>query len=297
MVMTIGGKKSPNKTSENTKLSVVECTALDETAFFEAIRRNDLKTVEAALRANPNWVHIRTKDEHGFHPLHIATQEGHTELVRLMIDEFGADFQSESLKGSWIPAHQCAKYGHCDIFRILVAKGEDVNVRRKNKYKFTPLFWAVQQGHTEFCKMLVLEYHVSTSEESGTLHRPLHLAAECGQMDIIKFLIYRKFEDVNMRQSDRFGYTPLHWACRMGHLDAVVTLLENGADYSAETMTNRQTPLSLAEKYERHHVVSYLKEFIRKKESRRWMLSTLSHKLTKTLVYIDCEMIVCNEKQ
>jgi ankyrin repeat protein len=298
MVMTYSSKKrTSTKTTETHALKPIECPPVDEASFLDAVRNNNISTVESVLRANPNWVHLRTKDEHGFQPIHIATQEGFTEMVKLMLDEFGADYKAESQKGAWIPAHQCAKYGHSEIFRVLASKGEDVNIRRKNKYRFTPLFWAVQQGHTEFCKMLVLEYGVSTSEESGTLHRPLHLASECGQTDIIKFLLCRRFEDVNMRQSDRFGYTPLHWACRMGHLDAVVALLESGADYFAETSTNKQTPLALAEKYERTSVVSYLKDYIHKKEGRRHMLSTLSYKMTKSLVYVDCMILAVNEKE
>jgi ankyrin repeat protein len=83
----------------------------------------------------------------------------------------------------------------------------------------------------------------------------------------------------------------------MGHLDAVVALLENGADYDAETSTNKQTPLALAEKYEKTLVYNYLKDFIHKKEGRRRALASLSFKMTKSLIYIDCMILAVNEKE
>ncbi|KAL0486194.1 ankyrin [Acrasis kona] len=273
------------------------CTPItDINSLSEAIRRNDINSVEIALNNNRIWAEAH--DEQGYQPIHVATQEGHVEIVRMLLDEFGAKHYAETTKGKWIPAHQCAKYGHCEIFRILIGKGEKVDVRRKNKYLFTPLFWAVQQGHTSFVRMLIEEFNVSTKEESGTFHKPLHLASECGQAEIIRYLLTRRHENPNMKQSDRFGYTPLHWACRMGHLEAVKVLLDNNADYDAKTSTNGQTPLMLAEKYEKTEVVVFVKEHIRRKETRRRAIFIGLHKLaTARPTYVDCDIICVNENQ
>lgn len=42
------------------------------------------------------------------------------------------------------------------------------------------------------------------------------------------------------------GYTPLHYACREGHVEAVHLLLQYGADPNATTSAGRATPLMRA---------------------------------------------------
>ena len=72
-----------------------------------------------------------------------------------------------------------------------------------------------------------------------------HMAASNKDPSILEWII-SKCENINA--TDRYGHTPLHWACRSGHLNNIVILLDNGA---AIDPTNKwkETPLMYACKY------------------------------------------------
>ncbi|KPP66106.1 myotrophin-like, partial [Scleropages formosus] len=66
---------------------------------------------------------------------------------------------------------------------------------------------------------------VNRTLEGG--RKPLHYAADCGQADVLEFLL-SKGADVNAH--DKHGITPLLSATYEGHLACVRILLEKGAD-------------------------------------------------------------------
>jgi hypothetical protein len=73
---------------------------------------------------------------------------------------------------------------------------------------------------------------------------PLHYAALCGLHTIVKFLITEHLQDVQAQGFDDKS-TPLHSASFGGHVEVVLTLLENGANVTAETY-DQLTPLHAA---------------------------------------------------
>lgn len=94
-----------------------------------------------------------------------------------------------------------------------------------------------------------------------TFHRgmsALHLLAYFGipSVEDIAFWILQEGE-VDIRDLD--GDTPLHFACRNGHVNVIKMLLERGADKNAQNGL-RETPLSLAVVYRRKEVVKLLLE-------------------------------------
>ena len=60
-----------------------------------------------------------------------------------------------------------------------------------------------------------------------------------------------------MNARDNFKWTPLHHACHAGQLDIVETLLSNGAEMDAPTLSGG-TPLTRAIESSREHVVDFL---------------------------------------
>eukprot|EP00919_Chromeraceae_sp_WS-2016_P035372 GHVR01083798.1.p1 GENE.GHVR01083798.1~~GHVR01083798.1.p1 ORF type:complete len:108 (-),score=7.71 GHVR01083798.1:148-471(-) len=62
--------------------------------------------------------------QHGTTPLIRASEGGHTDIARLLIDK-GADVNSEDNNGT--PLICASKGGHTDIARLLIDKGVDVN--------------------------------------------------------------------------------------------------------------------------------------------------------------------------
>jgi len=68
----------------------------------------------------------------------------------------------------------------------------------------------------------------------------IHELAQSGDLEGLKAAIEQNPDLVNAKDKD--GRTPLHWACRGVHLDAVKYLVENGADVNAED-SNKVVPL------------------------------------------------------
>ena len=89
----------------------------------------------------------------------------------------------------------------------------------------TPLYMAIENNHTETCKLLVdhgadfnFRYHGFSI---------LHISVINGNLELVKFFI-EKGINVNT-EDDNEGYTPLYSAAYEGHLDIVNILIENGA--------------------------------------------------------------------
>jgi ankyrin repeat protein len=69
--------------------------------------------------------------------LYSAARSGHLSVVRMLVEEFGADVnrRNESEDGS-SPLHGTSHGGHGDVVRYLLQRGADAS--RKNNYKERP---------------------------------------------------------------------------------------------------------------------------------------------------------------
>jgi hypothetical protein len=74
--------------------------------------------------------------------------------------------------------------------------------------------------------------HYSLSLPDGIL--PVHRAAMCGSLEILKFLLDQiNNPDILRKTMDMqslLGYSTLHWAARYGHHDIVEYLIDKGCD-------------------------------------------------------------------
>ncbi|XP_005806956.1 myotrophin-like [Xiphophorus maculatus] len=87
------------------------------------------------------------------------------------------------------------------------------------------VIWALKNGEVnEVQGVLKTGEDVNQSLEG---RKPLHYAADFGQVDMIKYLLH-KGADVNA--TDKHGLTPLMYACFEDHKECAKILLEKGAD-------------------------------------------------------------------
>ena len=80
------------------------------------------------------------------------------------------------------------------------------------------------------------------SKPDGLGIRPMHLAAQHGQIGVIEWLVEDPERDAGVNKPDEDARNPLHWAAWHGQADAVVALLEMGALRDKATRTG-YTPL------------------------------------------------------
>lgn len=69
-------------------------------------------------------------------------------------------------------------------------------------------------------------------------YSPLHWAARMGHTEVVDYLAKRG-ANINVRDDD--GWTPLHLAAQHGHLDVVKLLVARGADVGAKTEPQPET--------------------------------------------------------
>ena len=116
--------------------------------------------------------------------LHMAVENGHFEVVKLLIDKQAHLNFADSMNRK--PLYIAVKNGHFEIVKLLIEKKADLNVI--DSYKKTLLHIAVEAGHFEIVKLLI-EKKADLSAVDSHERTPLHLAIEKGCPDIVKFLL------------------------------------------------------------------------------------------------------------
>uniref|UniRef100_A0A8C5QFM8 Myotrophin n=1 Tax=Leptobrachium leishanense TaxID=445787 RepID=A0A8C5QFM8_9ANUR len=97
--------------------------------------------------------------------------------------------------------------------------------------------WALKNGDMDAVKEIITtkvkilaSLDVMGADINRTLEggrNPLHYAADCGQDEIVEFLLVK---GANINAPDKHGITPLLSACYEGHVKCVQILLSQGAD-------------------------------------------------------------------
>ncbi|TMW57998.1 hypothetical protein Poli38472_013472 [Pythium oligandrum] len=130
---------------------------------------------------------------------------------------------------------QAVTLGDVESVCRLVEQGVDINTRWRLSGNQSALHYAAGQGSMEMVNTLLASgANVATLDANEST--PLHEAARCGHLGVVKALIAQPGGLVNVSAVDRDGATPLHLAAYGGHLDVMEVLLANGADLF--TMSN-----------------------------------------------------------
>jgi uncharacterized protein len=115
------------------------------------------------------------------------------------------------------------------------------NVNQRNREGYSPLDFAVLEGHTRVVSLFLDAG--APAEGRGRGLSPLHLAAFAGHQTIAAQLLLRG-ADPNRRDGGRGGHTPLHYAAQEGHSRVTKLMLIAGAHVNSKS--GGFTPLALA---------------------------------------------------
>ncbi|XP_048064514.1 CARD- and ANK-domain containing inflammasome adapter protein [Megalobrama amblycephala] len=220
---------------------------------------------------------INSITQDGLTPLHLASQSGHTEAVAQLL-EGKADVYIKDKQGR-TALHWAAAQGEVGVIQLLLTAGADANVSEREKK--TPLHLAAMEGHTKAVSVLLagkakvgakdmdgcspLHYAARNGKEraagvlltSGKIKNvddknvwrrtPLHLAAEHGREVLVGLLLEN---GAKINSLDNNKDTPLHCACRDGHVETVQRLINwtNGERANLQATNNvKKTSLQVAE--------------------------------------------------
>ena len=187
----------------------------------------------------------------GITPLYWAATNGHTEVVKLLINIIGDVNRSCSDENDTALYIAC-QGGYLEIVKLLLAEQADVNA--KTHMGATPLYIAAANGHEVVVQLLLENKADVNASLTNDGYTPLFIAAQNGHQVVVKLLLENK-ADVNA--SRHTGDTPLHVAAQNGHDVVVQLLLENKADQNA-TCLNGDRPFDVAQRRQHLHILKLL---------------------------------------
>ena len=117
--------------------------------------------------------------------------------------------------------------------------------------------WLIEEGHVDEKIKYNLHIHGSSSRDDIGYDTPIQYAAESGQLEIVRYLVEQQGVDVNTVGA--LHTTPLHGACREGHLPIVKYLISKGANIEARG-EYKMTPLHEAVDANNSDIIRYLLE-------------------------------------
>jgi ankyrin repeat protein len=173
-----------------------------------------------------NGADVNAKTKDGFTALIFASMEVHAKIVKLLLEK-GANVNDKDVDGNTGLIYASTE-GDTEVVKLLVEKGARLNHAEKRGY--TALTAASENGHTEVVKLLLDKgAHLDVVEKDN--NTALIIALKESHYDIVKLLV-EKGADVNAK--DNVGFTPLMIASKGTHTDIVKLLVEKGANVNAK---------------------------------------------------------------
>ncbi|XP_071178356.1 uncharacterized protein [Mytilus edulis] len=207
--------------SKQKQLASLYDTQYKDTPLIQCCHIGDIDLVAWCLRrCNSNVNHCR-KD--GISPLSFACQEGHTEVVQMLINN-KADINKCKATGA-SPLFFACQEGHTEIVQMLINNKADIN--KFDDDGVSPLYIACQNGHTEVVQMLI-NNKADIYKCKATGASPLFIACQNRHTEVVQMLINNKADINKCRHND--GISPLFFACQNGHTEVVQMLINNKAD-------------------------------------------------------------------
>ena len=227
-----------------------------ETSLIHYACRHGNAQVLQNLLAGCKEEEIATLSQAYPNPLHIAAGRGHLAVVSLLLERGVRYKQKEEGGVKGTPLHWACKEGHLSVVKQLV---NVCNVTDQDANGDTPLQIACEKGHIEVVRYLLddcsavrqrnilhlavksenlalVEYLVQTVKiDPACLNNdniaPVHVAAICGCIEVLRWLIGKAGCDPSMRagpgtQGRPSGRTPLHFASINGHFKVVKYLVD-----------------------------------------------------------------------
>ena len=145
-------------------------------------------------------------------------------ILAPLTDNPNAPDESDDNGDGFTPIHWAVINGHTEIVKILALLTDNPNAPCKNDMFWmcgmTPIYYAAKLGNTEIIKFLIpLTDNPNAPDEDGKT--PVYWAALFGFTETVKILAA---STENPNAPDEWGGTPIYWAANRGHTEIVKIL-------------------------------------------------------------------------
>jgi len=229
--------------------------------FQRAVKRS-LRRKSVRRRAPIPAFLVNAKNTRRQTCLHVACSSGNLEVVKLLVEELGAEVNCTDRHG-WTPLHCAAQGEHLDIVRLLLDAGADVHCLTTEGASVLHYLVRVCSSDQNGLQTLLESVTLGSRQEPDRMllnsqnchgETALHQAAVRGREVAVRVLLSR---GADPQLQSRFGETPLHVAARSGHANICRLLLGQGVNSSAASQCG--TPLELAQRYAHRDCVQVIR--------------------------------------
>ena len=238
-------------------------------------------------------VDVHRRDVHGRTPLSIASERGHTEVARFLLNknpdgtsinpskfrstapetprdlrgnehelarhESSTDINAQDKLGL-PPFYYACDLGRTETVKLLLQQGT-VHIDKQDEYGRTPLMRATQRGHSEVVKLILEQNGVNINLKDSLGWTALQYAATLKTGTIAEMLLEKDGIEVSIINLQGKHVTPLQGLAYHGHARAVQLLLDkHDIDVNPRDPDANRTPLSVAAEKGHLEVVKRLLE-------------------------------------
>jgi ankyrin repeat protein len=182
--------------------------------------------ISARLLLTADLAMVDSKGKNGKTPMFVAVEQGHREVVELLLVN-GADVNSRD-EEHCSALYAAIAYGRREVATLLLERGADPN-KVKRDYS-TPLQAATDKGYKEIVALL-LDRGANPNAQGGLYGNALHVASNKGYKEIVALLLDKS---ANPNAQGGLYSNALQAASNKGYKEIVALLLDRGANPNAQ---------------------------------------------------------------
>jgi ankyrin repeat protein len=154
-----------------------------------------------------------------------ASENGHKEVVQLLLDNKDIDVNKPEYMLGRIALMLASLNGHKEIVQLLL-QHKYINVNQLSTEGWTALMWASEKGRKEIVQLLLDQKDINVNIHDPIGRTALFEASSNGHKEIVQLLLEHK-DIQNVNQLTIWGWTALLWASQKEYTEVVQLLLQH----------------------------------------------------------------------